>query len=203
MAKTISVVGIPGSLRKGSYTRMAVATALGGAKKAGANVKLLDLSDYNLPLGDGRDKEKYPSSVKKMRKIVENADGIILGTPEYHGGMSGVLKNAIDLMGFDQFGGKMVGLVGVSGGAMGATNAMVHLRTIGRSMHAWVVPNQASVPHARDHFDKDGKLDDEALTARLEAAGEQVAKFARLHHLGKKSDFLNQWEIAQDNPGGE
>ncbi len=52
------------------------------------------------------------------------AEGIILGTPEYHGGFSGVLKNALDLMGFDEFEVKMMGLVGVEGGGMGVLDAL-------------------------------------------------------------------------------
>ena len=48
-----------------------------------------------------------------------------------------MLKNVMDLMGFDEFQGKMIGLVGVSGGALGASNALATLRTIGRALHAW------------------------------------------------------------------
>ena len=59
-----------------------------------------------------------------LRRTVQGAHSIIWGTPEYHGGPSGVLKNALDLMGFDEFQGKVVGLVGTSGGEMGATNAL-------------------------------------------------------------------------------
>jgi len=54
-----------------------------------------------------------------LREEVKQAHGIILGTPEYLGSYSGVLKNALDLMGFEEFEGKMLGLLGVSGGAMG------------------------------------------------------------------------------------
>jgi len=64
---------------------------------------------------------------------VKRAQGILLATPEYHGGYSGVLKNALDLMGFDEFEGKMIGLVGVSGGNMGAFGALSSLRSVGRA----------------------------------------------------------------------
>ena len=76
----------------------------------------------------------------------------ILATPEYHGGSSGVLKNALDLMGFDEFEGKMVGLVGVSGGRMGAVDALNTLRNIGRALHAWVVrwTEQAGIEGAQE-----------------------------------------------------
>jgi FMN reductase len=66
-----------------------------------------------------------------LREEVNQGQGIILGTPEYHGGYSGVLKNALDLMGFEKFEEKMLGLVGVSGGAMGAFGPMNSLREVG------------------------------------------------------------------------
>ena len=68
----------------------------------------------------GKDDTGYPDDVFRLRTEVKEAEGVILGTPEYHGSFSGVLKNALDLMGFDEFEGKMIGLVGVSGGRMGA-----------------------------------------------------------------------------------
>jgi multimeric flavodoxin WrbA len=61
---------------------------------------------------------------------VRAAQGIILATPEYHGGYSGVLKNALDLMGFEEFEGKVRGLVGVSGGGMGAFGSLNNLRAV-------------------------------------------------------------------------
>jgi NAD(P)H-dependent FMN reductase len=133
---------------------------------------------------------------------MQEADGVILGSPEYHGGMSGVLKNAIDLMGFSEFEGKMIGLVGVSGGSMGATNALISLRNVGRALHAWVVPEQASIPQAWREFSKDGSLENEALRDRLKRVGEQVARFSSLHALCLDDAFVKQWEAAPENPGG-
>ena len=117
----IRVVGICGSLREESHTRTAVRIALDGAGRLGADTSLIDLRDYELPLCDGREDENtYSDGVHRLRREVGTASGLILGTPEYHGGLSGVLKNAMDLMGFDEFQGKMVGLVGVSGGGAGS-----------------------------------------------------------------------------------
>src|SRR5436190_18456172 len=121
---TILIVGIPGSLRPGSYTRRAVEIALEGAAETGAETRLIDLRDYHLIFRDGKDESAYPADVFKLRAEVKQADGVILGTPEYHGSVSGVLKNALDLMGFDEFEGKMIGLLGVSGGRMGAFEAL-------------------------------------------------------------------------------
>ncbi len=201
---TVRVVGLCGSLRPGGHTRKVVNLALEGAREVGAEVALLDLADYELVFCDARDDEStYPADVHRLRAEVAAADGIILGTPEYHSGVSGVLKNALDLMGFSEFGGKMIGLVGVSGGGMGATNGLSNLRTVGRSLHAWVVPEQVSVARAGDAFDADGRLIDRKLAAAVRNVGGQVARFAFLHSSDHPREFLRLWEESQANPGGD
>ncbi len=197
------MIGISGSLRAGSYTTMAVAAALRGAVEAGAKTQLIDLRDYKLTLSTGVDTDPtYPDSLAALRELVRSADGIVLGTPEYHGSFSGVLKNALDLMGFEEFEGKMLGLVGVSGGQMGAIDALNNLRNIGRALHAWVVPEQASVPEAWKVFNPDSSLRDPRLEERLRTVGRQVARFASLHRCEQHFDFMKAWEQAPENPGG-
>jgi FMN reductase len=203
-AHDLLVVGINGSLSPRSHTRMVVDIALQGAAEIGVQTSLIDLKDYDLPFcGDKDEKGGYPESVERLRTEVGAAHGIILGTPEYHGSFTGVLKNALDLMGFSEFEGKMIGLVGVSGGAMGAMNALNSLRNVGRSLHAWVVPEQASIPGASHAFDDQGKLKDASLGNRVKEVGRQVARFSFLHTADKAQDFLKEWEHAQKNPGGE
>jgi FMN reductase len=200
VSDTVHIAGISGSRREGSYTRMAVAAALRGAAETGAVTQLIDLREYDLPFADGGD--GVPPDLDRLRAAVKQADGLVLGTPEYHGSFSGVLKNALDLMGFDELEGKMVGLVGVSGGAMGAFNALNELRNIGRVLHAWVVPEQAAVPEAWKVFDQSGAISDKRLEARLLEVGRQVAHFARLHKCAAAHEFLKKWEEAAPNPGG-
>ncbi len=200
----ILIVGIVGSLRETSYTRMAVRSALAGAAEKGATTKLIDLRDYTLPFcdGSGEEAEGYPD-VLRLREEVAAAQGVILGTPDYHGSYSGVLKNALDLMGFNEFGGKVMGLVGVAGGALGTVNALNDLRKVGRSLHAWVIPQQAAIPQAWKHFDDAGELDDSDLEERLKEVGRQVARFAALLNAEETRRFLELWEQAMPNPGGE
>jgi len=204
MANKIRVVGICGSLRKESHTRMALKLALRGAAEGGADTQLIDLREYRLVFCDGGDNDdSLPQDVLRLREDVRRAQGVILATPEYHGGYSGVLKNALDLMGFDEFEGKMIGLVGVSGGGLGGFGALSALRSVGRALHAWVVPEQASVPHVHDVFDEHGDCKDKAIAKRLKAVGHQVAKFASLHNSQQAREFLQLWEAAGENPGGE
>jgi NAD(P)H-dependent FMN reductase len=196
----IHIAGISGSRRAGSYTRMAVALALRGAAEVNTVTHLIDLAEFNLAFaGSGADKGP---DFERLSSEVKQADGIILGTPEYHGSFSGVLKNALDLMGFEEFEGKMIGLVGVSGGAMGAFEGLNSLRNVGRALHAWVVPEQAAVPEAWKVFEGSGAVKEPRLEERLKNVGRQVARFARLHKCAASNEFLKTWEEAPANPGG-
>jgi FMN reductase len=117
-------------------------------------------------------------AVKRFRSELRASDGIILGTPEMHGTISGVLKNALDLTGTEEFEEKMLG---VAGGRMGAVEALSHLRSIGRSLHAWVVPAQVSITDSAQVFNLNGEPADPELGDRLKSVGREVAQFARLH----------------------
>jgi len=199
----IRIVAICGSLRPGSYTRMALQVTLRGARDTGAEAKLIDLREYQLIFCDGKENENaYPKDVFRLRDDVKRAHGVILGTPEYHAGVSGVLKNALDLMGFEELEGKMIGLVGVSGGAFGSVHALSHLRTVGRALHAWVIPEQVAVSEAWKAFDEEGNSKNPELEKRLLELGRQVARFSYLHTSQKALEFLRLWEGAPMNPGG-
>ncbi|BBM83168.1 NADPH-dependent FMN reductase [Candidatus Uabimicrobium amorphum] len=199
----IKVIGISGSMRANSYTSAAVKIALEGAQEFGAEVELVELGRYELVFCNAENEENYPADVEKLRQKVEAAHGIIIGTPEYHGGYSGVLKNALDLMGFRQFEGKMMGLVGVAGGKMGAINALNGLRVVGRTLHSWVIPQQASISESWKQFDENGNLLDEDLRKQVRNVGQQIAKFSYLHHSNQAMEFLRLWESSIENPGAK
>ncbi len=199
----IHVVGVCGSLRSGSFTRMALREALRGAEGPGVTTQLLDLDAFDLPFCRGKDNQTtYGENVHRFRAALREADGILIATPEYHGSFSGVVKNALDLAGFEEFEGKMVGLIGVSGGRNGASDALNTLRAIGRSLHAWVVPSQATLSSAWEAFQENGDTRDPQDAHRLRAVGREVARFARLHKCGEHLQFLKEWEAAPVNPGG-
>jgi NAD(P)H-dependent FMN reductase len=196
----VRVVGLSGSLRPLSTTRMAVQYALRGAEEEGAKVEVLDLAAYNLPYWGLEREEANIGAVERFRNDLRASDGIILGTPEMHGSVSGVLKNALDLTGTEEFEGKMVGLVGVAGGRMGAVEALSHLRTIGRSLHAWVVPNQVSIGDSAEVFNLKGEPVIPEVAERLKEVGRQVAHFARLHKCEAHAQFIKEWETRAPIP---
>jgi NAD(P)H-dependent FMN reductase len=190
----VRVVGLSGSLRSPSATRMAVQYALKGAEEEGAKVEVLDLAAYNLPYWGLEREEGNIKAVERFRNDLRASDGIILGTPEMHGSVSGVLKNALDLAGTEEFEGKMVGLIGMAGGRMGAIEALSHLRSIGRSLHAWVVPTQVSIGDSAQVFNINGEPIDPEIGDRLKSVGREVAHFARLHKCENHAQFLREWE---------
>ncbi len=201
MNTKITIIAICGSLRKNSHTKRALEVSLAGAREVGAETLLVDLNHYNLVFCDGNTSNDYPDDVLKLRHQIKNAHGVIWGTPEYHGSYSGVLKNALDLMGFEEFEGKMIGLVGVSAGVLGANNAISTLRSVGRSLHAWVVPDQVSIPLADTVF-ADDKIEADT-EKRLLNLGRQVARFSYLHSSTHAQEFIKAWEAAPSNPGGD
>jgi len=81
-------------------------------------------------------------------------------------------------MGFEEIEGKMIGLVRVSGGQTGSLNALNSLRTIGRALHAWVIPEQVSIAEAWKVFNESGSLKDPELGKRVKEVGRQVARYA-------------------------
>ncbi|MEP0755554.1 NAD(P)H-dependent oxidoreductase [Trichocoleus sp. Lan] len=163
----VKIVGIGGSLRAESQSQLALNLAALRMRSLGAEVEVLDLRLMNLPFCNGE--KEFPDfpDVAKMRKAVADADGLILATPEYHGSVSGVLKNALDLMSFDQLSDKVAGLISVLGGQSNS-NALNDLRVIMRWVHAWVIPEQIAIGQAWKAFDANGNLLDDKLSERFD-----------------------------------
>lgn len=150
------VVALCGSRRDGSYTRRALEEALAGVEAAGGSAELLNLTELHLPPFDPNTESAGDGDV--LRQTIGEADAVILGSPVYHGSYSGVLKNAVDYCGVDDFERTTVGLLVVSGGPF-PTTALEHLRGICRSLNAWVLPHQAAIPRAHSAFDENGLID--------------------------------------------
>lgn len=174
----VKIVGIAGSLRADSYSQQALKVAAQRVQALGAEAEILDLRTLNLPFCDGgSDYPDYPDVIK-LRQTVQQADGLILATPEYHGSVSGVLKNALDLMSFDQLSGKVTGVISVLGGQPNS-NALNDLRLILRWVHSWVIPEQVAIGQAWNAFSQDGKLLDEKLSNRFDEFAQSLVENTR------------------------
>jgi len=127
----IRILGIGGSLRRGSYNRAAVRAAIELAPK-GATVETFELDD--IPPFNQDEEQNPPGKVTELKRRIRDADAILFVTPEYNWSVSGVLKNAIDWAsrphGDSAWNGKPAAIMGASTGAMGTAPAQNHLRQI-------------------------------------------------------------------------
>jgi FMN reductase len=174
----VKVVAIAGSLRPDSYSQQALEIAAQRVRALGAEVEIIDLRSLNLPFCDGGDDYPDYPDVARLSQAVKEADAVILATPEYHGSVSGVLKNALDLMGFEEFTGKVAGLISVLGGQSNS-NALNDLRIILRWIHAWVIPEQVAIGQAWKAFGEDGKLVEENLSQRFDQFAQSLVENTR------------------------
>ena len=168
----ISILGIAGSLRKDSYNKSILRTAL-GLLPADASMDIFDLE--GLPLFN-QDLEMQPhEKVQAFKAAIRQADAILIATPEYNYSVPGVLKNAIDVgsrpYGDSAWDGKPVALMGASIGMLGTARSQYHLRQtfVCLNMHPVNQP-EIMIPFAQDKIDAGGNLTDEktkALIAKL------------------------------------
>ena len=193
-SEPIKITGICGSLSANGATKNALKVALDGAAEYGAKISLLELRDLDLVFFGSVGVGEYPPDVIALRKAISESQGIILATPEYHGSMSGVLKNMLDLMSIDDFETKIVGLVGVAGGHTGAINSLNTMKTICRNLHCWVLPQDVSIANSSLAFDEDGSTKDGTLEERLLNVGRQAVKFASLQQKVQQDDFMAMWK---------
>ncbi|WP_435333437.1 NADPH-dependent FMN reductase [Haloarchaeobius sp. TZWWS8] len=176
MTDDTHVIALCGSLRDKSYTRIALETALSAAADVGATTELVDLRTLDLPVFDADDDEA--GDAPELTAAVRAADAVILGTPMYHGSYSSPLKTALDYCGFDEFEDKTVGLLAVSGGSFPVT-ALEHLRSVCRSLNAWVIPHQAAIPSAHAAIDE-GAFLDSGLEDRVRTLGVRAVQYANI-----------------------
>ncbi|MEF8858632.1 MAG: NAD(P)H-dependent oxidoreductase [Halolamina sp.] len=174
MTEPPTIVGLSGSLRDESRTRVALRSALDSASDAGASTTLIDLRSYDLPVidADARDAGDAPA----LKCAVAEADAVFLATPVYHGSYATPLKNALDYCGRDEFGGTTVGLIAVAGGGF-PRPALAHLREVSRALDAWVYPDQVSIPNGGEHV-ADGEIVSEDIASRLAELGEGLVGYA-------------------------
>ena len=164
MSATIKVLGIPGSLRAGSFNRMALRAA-GELAPDGVVFETCEIRDIPFYDGDLEAAHGLPASVVELRAKIHAADALVITTPEYNASISGVLKNAIDWASRppqQPFDGKPIAILGTSPGALGTVRAQAHLRQSLANLHGLVLvqPN-VMIGNAGQRFDASGALVDE------------------------------------------
>ena len=172
----LKVLGLAGEYRASSKSGMLVNAALNLAKGQGAEVVFWDLSEQPLPLVGEEGCWTHPN-VQAFQALLSECDAFFLSSPEYHGTMSGVMKNTMDWMYDKHVGGKVFGLMSTLGGVTNS-NTLNHMRIALRWLHGWPVPEQLAVGHVKEAFDEDGHLVDESLKQRLESLVNSVLKAA-------------------------
>lgn len=163
MADTIRILGIAGSLRKGSYNRL----ALGNAQKLvpeNAHIETFELE--GIP-GFNQDEESNPPRrIVELKARIRQADALLIATPEYNYSVPGVLKNAIDWAsrpyGDSAWNGKPVAIMGASVGLFGSARAQYHLRQMFVFLNMYAVNQpEVMIGNAPTRFDAQGNLTDE------------------------------------------
>jgi NAD(P)H-dependent FMN reductase len=171
----LKVLGVGGSMRAGSFSTRAVRLCLELAERHGAQARLLELRTADLPLYNP-DAEDEPEAVRAVGEVVRWADAFVLGSPDYHGSMSGAIKNFLDYH-WEEFAGKLFGYVCASH-EKGLT-VMDQMRTAVRQCYGWSLPYGVSVYGEHD-FDAAGELVNARLAQRLEMLARDVVVYGAL-----------------------
>jgi len=179
------VVAVVGSRRSGSYTKLALEHALDAAADAGAETGMIDLGAVDLPLyHPDVDAEEQDEATALLRRV-RAADGVLLGSPVYHGSYSSTFRNFHDYCGFEEYEDTVVGLLAVAGGGSYGS-ALDHMRITVRGVHGHVIPHQAGFRHGGDQFD-DGEFVDPDLEERVRTLGREVVADARMRPVSAPS----------------
>ena len=179
------IMGISGSLRRGSFNTSLLRAALELMPNS-AELRIESIEGIPLYNGDVEDAEGIPGPVAELKKAIAGADGLLLATPEYNNSIPGVLKNAVDWLSRPTsdiktvFGGKPVAVMGASQGNFGTSLSQIAwlpvLRTLGTK--PWF-GGRLLVSRAQTVFDAQGKIMDEAVKKQLEQFLRGFVEFVR------------------------
>jgi chromate reductase len=179
------ILAFSGSTRTDSYNHRLVQVAAEGARAAGAEVTLLDLKEYPLPLLDQdlEQQQGIPENAVRLKRLFLDHDGLLIASPEYNSSISPLLKNTIDWVSRPAEGeamlaayqNKVAAIMAASPGGLGGLRGLVHVRSILSSIGVVVLPDQTAVPRAFEVFDDNGQLIDEKQQARVQGLGASVA----------------------------
>ena len=179
------ILAFAGSTRTDSFNKKVIKIAADGARAAGAEVTLVDLRDFPMPLYDG-DLEAasgLPEHAKRLKKLFLEHGGLMISTPEYNSSVPGVLKNAIDWVSRSEPGesalaayeGKVAILMSASPAGLGGVRSLNVVRMMLANIKVIVLPDSVSVSKAGEAFNPDGSLKDAKQAAAVQKLGKSLA----------------------------
>jgi FMN reductase len=183
------IVAVGGTLRPGSSTEKAMRHVLDAAERAGARTKLISGSALQLPMYQPENPDRSESARDLVAQLAL-ADGIILGSPGYHGSISGLVKNALDYaedLRSDvrpYFSGRAVGCIATAGGWPGAVNTLGALRDIVHALRGWPTPLGAAINSSERVFDDSGVCLVPRVAQTLDLIADEVIGFVRVPGKG-------------------
>jgi chromate reductase len=180
------ILAFSGSARKNSYNQQLVRIAAQGAEQAGAEVSIINLADFPMPIFNQDDEAAHglPETALAFKKLLIEHDGFLIASPEYNSAFSPLLKNAIDWasrrVGDEApllaYRGKVAGIMAASPGALGGLRGLVFLRLLLSNIGVTVLAEQQGIVHADKAIHPDGYLNDPQLQATVVAIGGRLAE---------------------------
>ena len=164
------ILALAGSARRDSLNKKLVRVAADAARAAGAEVTLVDLNDYPMPIyhGDLEEKEGLPENSRRLKQLFAQHDALLLASPENNASVSALMKNTLDWIsrqdgeqsGLIPYKGKVAALLAASPGAFGGLRGLIHLRQILQNFNVLVLSEQFVLPRAHEAFSADGAIKD-------------------------------------------
>ena len=185
----VKILAFAGSSRKESLNKKLIKIAVAGARAAGAEVTLIDLADYEMPMFN-RDLEiekGMPGKAHEFKNLLIEHEGFLIASPEYNSAFSPLLKNVIDWASRAEsddepslvaYRGKTAALLATSPGGLGGIRGLVFLRMLLGNLGIAVLPEQQAVPNGFQAFNDDGSMVDEKLEKRVQDLGGKLVQFA-------------------------
>ena len=183
------ILFLAGSVRKGSINKTLASLAANMAEDAGADVTLIDLKDYEMPIynGDLEKEQGLPENAKKLKQLFIEHDGFFIASPEYNSSYSALLKNTIDWLSrphkdnelpLSAYKGKVAALGATSPGALGGLRGLVALRMLLGNIGVTVIPPQIAIAAGFKAFDSEGKLVDDNQQKMLRSVVDELIRVA-------------------------
>lgn len=183
------ILAFAGSTRDGSFNNAIVKVAAQGAKEAGAEVTLISLADYEMPIFNEDEEAEFgiPENALAFKALLMEHDGFLIASPEYNSSYPALLKNAIDWASrmsegekpLQAFKGKVAGIMAASAGGLGGLRVLVVLRMLLENIGMVVNPNQKAIAKVNTLLDDSGNVSDEKTIKQLRNLGKETAELAR------------------------